>query len=373
MATFEVQVEGLTSLSIDGSSAPTQDELTQFLTDGAKEIINHLPKHLLPLCSAEQSFTSGSADTLSTGKVLSVFRSDGDIKQPCRQIDSSYKGRVLDSDDMDYATVTDPVYYIENNAVDVLPGGGSVTYSEVQYPAVVYSASNISAFPDEAEHLVVLFGAIKALQNKMGSKFSDLPSDVTLLALPIPPVVPTLSSNSIGSLGTAPVYTAPTVGGATEELTATIDAATAGEATDKYDFSRWFDLAADYIEDSEDIELAQAQIQKISTYLNAYAQAMQNQMNVFNDANVEYQAELKRVTENARLSSQDDAQILQKYSNELGAYSTEVQVYQADASTKIQNYSAKIQKHNTDYQWLAGQYKQLKEDYAAGLQRLIGG
>ena len=82
-----------------------------------------------------------------------------------------------------------------------------------------------------------------------------------------------LSANQIGTLGTAPVYTAPKVGGATEELTATIEAATAGEATDKYDFSRWFDLAADYIEDSEDIELAQAQIQKISTYLNAYAQA----------------------------------------------------------------------------------------------------
>ena len=366
MATFEVQVEGLTSLSIDGSSAPTQDELTQFLTDGAKEIINHLPKHLLPLCSAEQSFTSGSADTLSTGKVLSVFRSDGDIKQPCRQIDSSYKGRVLDSDDMDYATVTDPVYYIENNAVDVLPGGGSVTYSEVQYPAVVYSASNISAFPDEAEHLVVLFGAIKALQNKMGSKFSDLPSDVTLLALPIPPVVPTLSSNSIGSLGTAPVYTAPTVGGATEELTATIDAATAGEATDKYDFSRWFDLAADYIEDSEDIELAQAQIQKISTYLNSYAQAMQNQMNVFNDANVEYQAELQRVTENARLSSQDDAQLLQKYQAELQNYSNEL-------NAQVQSYTSDLQRFSQEHGLMVQELQVLQAQYAQAVQGIQKG
>ena len=96
-------------------------------------------------------------------------------------------------------------------------------------------------------------------------------------------------------------------------------------------------------------------------------------MNIFNDANVEYQAEVQKAVENARLSSQDDAQLLQKYSNELGAYSTEVQVYQADASTKIQNYSAKIQKHTTDYQWLSSQYKQLKEDYNVGLQRLISG
>ena len=177
MEIFEEQIEGLTSLAIDGSSAPTQDELSQFLTQGAKEIINHLPKHLLPLCSSEQSFTSGSADTLSTGKVLSVFRSDGDIKQPCRQIDSSYKGRVLDSDDMDYATVTDPVYYIENSAVDVLPGGGSVTYSEVQYPTVSYTASDISVFPDEAEYLVPLYASVKSLQNVLGSRSSN--SDIT--------------------------------------------------------------------------------------------------------------------------------------------------------------------------------------------------
>ena len=43
MATFAAQVEGLTSLSIDGSSAPTQTELTQFLTDGAAEVINSMP------------------------------------------------------------------------------------------------------------------------------------------------------------------------------------------------------------------------------------------------------------------------------------------------------------------------------------------
>ena len=36
MATFEAQVEGLTSLDISSSSSPNQTELTTFLTDGAK-------------------------------------------------------------------------------------------------------------------------------------------------------------------------------------------------------------------------------------------------------------------------------------------------------------------------------------------------
>ena len=40
MATFEAQVEALTTISIDGSSNPNQTQLTQFLTDGAKEVLN---------------------------------------------------------------------------------------------------------------------------------------------------------------------------------------------------------------------------------------------------------------------------------------------------------------------------------------------
>jgi len=177
MATFEAQVEGLTSLSIDGSSAPTQTELTQFLTDGAKEVINLLPEGLLPLCTSSVGFTSGSASTLNTGKVLHVLRSDGDISQPCRSIPAIYKGKYSDPDDMNYATVTDPVFYVENNTIDVLPAGGSCTYSEVQYPSVAYGDSAISVFPDEAEYLVPLYASVKALQNVLGDKSSN--SDIT--------------------------------------------------------------------------------------------------------------------------------------------------------------------------------------------------
>ena len=51
MATFEAQVEALTSLSIDGSSSPTQTELTQFLTDGAADVIYSMPRKLKILCA----------------------------------------------------------------------------------------------------------------------------------------------------------------------------------------------------------------------------------------------------------------------------------------------------------------------------------
>ena len=173
MATFEVQVEGLTSLTLDGSSAPTQDELTQFLTDGAKEIINILPINLLDWCSAQQTFTStavgSESETMNTGKILRVYRNDGEIDRACRRIKADLKGHATDKDEMMYATVTDPVFYTENNKINVLPEGGSCKYDEVAYPAVLYSASAVAAFPDDAEYLVVLYGAVKALQNVLGS------------------------------------------------------------------------------------------------------------------------------------------------------------------------------------------------------------
>ena len=178
MASFQTQIMGLTDLSISSSGTnPTEAQLTQFLSDGAKEIINNLPRHLLPLCSASQTFTSGSPDTLVTGKILNVFRNDGDIDQPCRKIPAKQKGRVSDPEDMAYATITDPIYYIDNNTLDVLPLGGSCSYSAVEYPSVAYSASAITAFPNEAEHLVVLYGAVKSIQNVLGSRSSN--SDIT--------------------------------------------------------------------------------------------------------------------------------------------------------------------------------------------------
>jgi len=383
MATFEAQVEGLTGLSIDGSSAPTQTELTQFLTDGAKEVLNALPKTRQRLFTTSNALNGGSPTlTLGGSEVFGVVRNDDTINQPCREIAPQLEGRVKDSSDMAFATATDPVFFIRDNVLNIIPtptNSQSGIVQTLNYPTVAFGDSAIAKFPDDGEYLVPLYASIKSLQNKMSSKFSELPTDVTLSALPVPPIVPTLSSNQVASLGTAPVYTAPAVAtdSGTIELTTIVQLDTENTIDDfdgnAIEVDQWWSTLAHMIEGAEDIELAQAQLQKISTYVSAYSQAMQNQMNVFNDANVEYQAALQRAIENARLSSTDDAQLLQKYASELSAYSTEVQIYQADATTKIQNYNAKIQKHITDYQWLSTQYAQLKEDYNAGLQRLISG
>jgi len=147
---FAAEIHALTTFDADGSSATTTGETfqahaTQWLTDSAKEVIKVLPNRLLHLCASNVTFTSGTANALNTGKILTVFRNDGDIQQPCRKIEPFHKGRYSDPDDINYATVTDPVYFIENNTIDVLPVGGSVTYSEVQFPSVSYGDSAIGS------------------------------------------------------------------------------------------------------------------------------------------------------------------------------------------------------------------------------------
>ena len=166
---FAAEISALTGFNADYNTDTSTGEThrvhaTQWLTDSAKEVIKVLPNRLLQFCASNTSFTSGSPSTLNTGKILNVFRSDGDINQPCRKIEPFHNGRYSDPDDMNYATVTDPVYFIENNTIDVLPVGGSVTYSEVQFPAVAYNSTAIATFPDEAERAVVVCAAIKAAE-----------------------------------------------------------------------------------------------------------------------------------------------------------------------------------------------------------------
>jgi len=427
MATFEAQVLGLTSLTIDDSSSPTRAELNQFLTDGAKEVINQLPGHLLPLCAASQTFTSGSADTLTTGKILNVFRSDGDINQSCRKIPASQKGRVSDPEEMSYATITDPIYYIDNNTLDVLPSGGSCSYSAVEYPTVSYTASAITAFPNEAEHLVALYGAVKSIQNVLGSlsdgliakrvSFEDFfnltedgnpfgDNDPGIFSVsevpPAPPSAPSytspdVASVSISNVGVPPAYTAPTVGGVTEELTTTIST-----GNTKTDVSDWFEVLGDMIQTDEDTELASAQVQKISTYLKAYQEAMTNNLNTYNKENVAYQAKLQEAIQQAQINSQkaqqDSSLTLQKeqqeYQSNLSKFSNEVQSYQAKVSKEVQEYGQKfskyqfevnttfqvwsktesdnLQKYSSEYGWWEKQQAKLQADYDKGIGQLAG-
>jgi hypothetical protein len=236
MATFQVQIEGITQLSV--STTPTTAELTQFLTDGAKEVISILPPHLLMFCANADTFTSAAIGsepkTLNSGKILDVFAGNYEA----RQISSKKKHKANLSTSIHYATSTDPVFYIQNNKINVLPASLSCIFNEITYPAVAFGDDAIASFPDEAEYLVVLYGAMKTLVAHIG-------------ALTIPP----------GVSGDASTLTDDSTALSTGQI---------GVDAEFLEFDQWFTALGEMIEDDEDIELAAAQIEKINAYVNTW-------------------------------------------------------------------------------------------------------
>jgi hypothetical protein len=68
-----------------------------------------------------------------------------------------------------------------------------------------------------------------------------------------------------------------------------------------------------------------------------YQSDMQNELNNFNKANAEYQAQLQISIQNAQLESQDDAQILQNYAQELQSYATKINEKSQKVTSGTQN------------------------------------
>jgi hypothetical protein len=150
------------------------EELSQFLTDGAKEILNALPRSRQSLFTTSNDLNSSSPNfTVLGSEVFSVTRDDGTINQPCRIVRPELNGRIRDADDMMAATTTDPAYYIINNILSVVPEPTNAQNAHVNtlnYPAVAFGDSAIAKFPDDAEYLVVIYACIKAIESVLTSE-----------------------------------------------------------------------------------------------------------------------------------------------------------------------------------------------------------
>ncbi len=185
--TFKNQVDALT-----GFAGTEDDALTDWLTAGAKELINMFSDELKMECAAVTNLyidnTNTTMDLDSSGKILHVTRENADsgYYAPCREIPAMYGDLANDSSNMMYyATATDPVYWRESNSsgaatLFVKPTPTALQPAKVyhvSFPAVAHGDSAITNFPDEAEYLVVLYASIKALQRLMNNYNSN--SDIT--------------------------------------------------------------------------------------------------------------------------------------------------------------------------------------------------
>ena len=381
MATFSAQIQDLVGSFSDEAA------LDQFITEGANEVINSMPRNVMERVAEETAVTGGT--TTSEGhKILYVLRNDGTIDQPCRQVPAYKRGRIQDSSDMEHATTSDPAYYIQDGKINIFPNGNGLMVSVPTYsqssPLDASGLSTITNFPDEYEYLVTLYGAIKALQQNLSGLVE---ADFSISAsAPSAPSLATLSGGSVSAItvasvskadisGDVPAYTKPS---SSVDFTSLVPS---GSDSDGFD---------DFVS-SEDVEMASISLQKQQELLRAYQIDIQNELNEFNKENTRYQAnvqaelakhnsDLQKALRQAQLdgadAQQESAQALQAaiQNNDdlVQKFLAEINKYTAQVNSEVQTYVQNLQNNAQKFANTVSQQAKLQADYDKGLQILRG-
>ena len=164
MADFKIQVEGITGLTI--GTSPTGDELSQFLVDGIREVINRIitinPIEMTKFCTTTNSTTS----VTKIGTILSVMREhdNTNILRSCAAISPENRYDATDVNSLNYRTKYNPGFYELNGSIHCVPEAGinnnDIVVTQVKYATNTgHSSTAIEDFPYEYEYLVVQYAA----------------------------------------------------------------------------------------------------------------------------------------------------------------------------------------------------------------------
>jgi len=402
MANFDAQVVELVGITYSTDQAA----LDQFITEGANEVINAMPRSIMERVAEETTFTN----TVSSEghKVLAVLKNDGTIDQPCRKVPAFKRGRIQDSSDMEFASSSDPAYYIQDSLITLFPtgSGGKLvsmpTYSQSS-PLDASAISTITNFPNEYEYLVVLYAAIKALQQVLNSiVLADASiayvnasvGDGITVAVDSITEAPTNASGTASTGSSDSAYTSPSIEFASGSASAhgagllSMNDGTIDNDDHQIDYDRWWDILAEYIENQEDTELANIQLQKIRAYIDAFQAEVQDAQSAMQatieDARQSTQASIATAGDATRASianAQNDVQAsIQKMQLSTQAsiqkmqLSTNVNITNAAKTMEalIQDYSALVTEKTNEYTWAMGQQAKLQADYDKGIQIMRG-
>ena len=173
MADFKTQIDNLT-----GFGSTDDVALADWLLAGARQVIDVLPMSKLDRMSEIQEFTNFQG--VEDSKILHVLRKDENNSNrfmPCRHIHASKSGMAQDSNYMEFATSSDPVYYLENKRVYTLPASASSNDSKLvkinEDFTITITSDTIDNFPKEAKNAVVLYASRNAIMQLMNSLQSN--------------------------------------------------------------------------------------------------------------------------------------------------------------------------------------------------------
>ncbi len=176
---FQTDIEAIT-----GSISSYTTEANSYLVEGVKFITKYVMNNM----DIEPRLTQSSAKDNSTPthsmtdvlKVCSVTRNDGTRNRECSEINSADRDDYADINSIYYTSKFDPVYYILDNTLNILPTpSASETASVVHITpdtSVAVSESSIDNFPTELNRGVVLYASQQVLRKFLNVKNATLVS-----------------------------------------------------------------------------------------------------------------------------------------------------------------------------------------------------
>lgn len=351
MSTLYAKVQEYT-----GGTPPTAS-VSDWLTAGARQVIDLLPKDKLLRSSSTQSFTTSLSITLK--RILNLLVAG----YPPREIDYKLSARASDPTSINYASSTDPVFWVSGGTIYVAPITSTAILEYIAYPTVSYSDTQIAGYPQELEQLVILYTAIQVLIKQ------GIDSTTALMAISVPTFSGTLSDPTFtytdASLGT---YTPTTIGSFSDVPTDTLTAILGSSSTSGTPF---YELATAF--SNFDIELANTKMNEIQSRISQWKED-------YLGINIpKYQASVQKVIEQARISQEqllklasdttnlnlaNDAKQLEsqvaQYSAKLSKYKSELDYY----SGQIGLFGGKVQQYQTAFAQIVKTIEILRNEYA---------
>lgn len=305
MATFQVRVEDYT-----GDIGDTQ-ALSDWLTAGARFVVDLLPEHILNEHSGNVTVTTGGL-SVATYRVLKQLKNGYDAPR----VDVGLMTAVQDSNSLHYAISGSPVSLIYNKKIYIYPNGGEII--AMVYPTIAYTASTIANFPDRMVHGVILYASIQGAIRLS----SDSLGDVGALTIPTAPSAPSFTFTDVTgetvTLPSTPTYTKPTSNAS-------------------------FTNVSTYIATDEDLDMATTEIGHQKTVLEQHQMDLYNELNEFNGEVEVFKSTLQKYVEDARMaqeagilnSTKELEATVSEYQSELSKYQTEVQAYASQINANV--------------------------------------
>lgn len=406
--TIKTQIDSLIGSGI------TSAEYNPWVEAGARTIVDILkPEDLQRHSTAIAVPSSGGLNVVLyriwrvlVGGQLATQRDEGQLNQ------------VIDSNSFYKASAFTPVYIVLAGILKCFNGIGQTigTMIGIKYPTGIDTSvdTEIEGVPENLHYAVVLYAAIQGriqqLTTLMKTTLAGLVRAVSVSpsSLRVPLFTYTTTATTIGSLGTPPTYSKPSIGTLPATLTidelsiasieiptaptlasvvytdatgATISTATIGEIGAVPTYipavvpseieAGILEFNAKMADTVEDIELAKPHIEKVSVLIQQYQALVSEAQTVFNSAITKQKAEIDRLLqlgqmmsqrylEQAKLTTdvsmqnkiqtmtaliQNNNSLLQKYQDDVTLYS---QLVNARVSAYQSNIQAKVQVYTSN-------------------------